>query len=588
MDFINSENVNLSFCCDEAFPLECRLLKEEKGISYIKISGIFPELTTPHPATVTVKIPLVNLHALWTPNMNADRAFTSNCKMFDSRISTGAPVMSFYDIDGNNGITIAYSDALNLVKLGGKVIEETCEFEFRLVLFDGLCDQLKQYEQVLRIDTRNVRYTKAIADVSAWWETYEIYRPITAPETAKFPMYSTWYSLHQNVTTENLLAQCKEAVDYSCKAIIIDDGWQTEDNARGYAYCGDWNVCKTKIADFKKLVEDIHEMGLKVILWYCVPLIGYKSQKWNELKSMLLSENYNNRSCGILDPRYSAVRSYIIETYVTAVKEWKLDGLKLDFIDCFRLYEESNQNQMPGMDFVSVADATDSMLKEVIARVQMVNPEIMIEFRQRYIGPAMRSYGNMFRVADCPVDPVTNKLRLGDIRLLSDKTIVHSDMTRWNSSDSDQSVAIALYHTLFSVLQISVDLTAISESQSKILKNFVEFTTRYQSVLIDGTLELAGAYAGYTNMYADNGTTQIHAIYHAIAVRVKAGFEKNIIVNATYQDTVLVKFEHSIASATIICKNLYGEIISREQRSIDAAFHEYYVGKAGVLEIYEN
>ena len=26
------------------------------------------------------------------------------------------------------------------------------------------------------------------------------------------------------------------------ESIIVDDGWQTDDNNRGYAYCGDWAV----------------------------------------------------------------------------------------------------------------------------------------------------------------------------------------------------------------------------------------------------------------------------------------------------------------------------------------------------------
>ena len=36
-----------------------------------------------------------------------------------------------------------------------------------------------------------------------------------------------------------------------------------------------------------------------------------------------------------LDPRYPEVRQYLIDTYVKALRDWELDGFKLDFIDRF-------------------------------------------------------------------------------------------------------------------------------------------------------------------------------------------------------------------------------------------------------------
>ena len=52
----------------------------------------------------------------------------------------------------------------------------------------------------------------------------------------------------------------------------------------------------------------------------------------------------------------------------------------------------------------------------------------MIEFRQSYIGPAIRKYGNIFRAGDCPADILSNRIHTIDLRLTSGSTAVHSDM----------------------------------------------------------------------------------------------------------------------------------------------------------------
>ena len=55
-----------------------------------------------------------------------------------------------------------------------------------------------------------------------------------------------------------------------------------------------------------------------------------------------------------------------------------------------------------GRDFASVNEATDRMMTDVLAELRRVKPDVMIEFRQPYIGPLIRKYGNMFRASDCP------------------------------------------------------------------------------------------------------------------------------------------------------------------------------------------
>ncbi len=111
---------------------------------------------------------------------------------------------------------------------------------------------------------------------------------------------------------------------------------------------------------------------------------------------------------------------YLISTYENAVKEWDLDGFKLDFIDSFRQPGTENPDAAPGRDFVSVPDAVDRLMTDIKSRLIALKPNICIEFRQAYIGPLMHKYGNMFRAADCANDTLANKVRTIDLRLTSE------------------------------------------------------------------------------------------------------------------------------------------------------------------------
>lgn len=59
--------------------------------------------------------------------------------------------------------------------------------------------------------------------------------------------------------------------------------------------------------------------------------------------------------CSVLDPRYLETRRFIIGAWVRAVRDWDLDGFKLDFIDRF----ETNGTFCDGMDCYSVEDAAE-------------------------------------------------------------------------------------------------------------------------------------------------------------------------------------------------------------------------------------
>lgn len=175
-------------------------------------------------------------------------------KSISSKGTVNAPMVVFYSGDKRNRLSISYSDALNNVEFNMGVNEETGRIKCKITLFTEPTKKQKHYEGLIRIDCRDVPYYEAIQSVAQWYEGMKAYKPAYVPEDALMPMYSTWYSFHQKLKDYEIEEQCKIARELGFKTVIVDDGWQTDDNNRGYVFCGDWEICSDK---FKNMYEHV-------------------------------------------------------------------------------------------------------------------------------------------------------------------------------------------------------------------------------------------------------------------------------------------------------------------------------------------
>ena len=180
-----------------------------------------------------------------------------------------------------------------------------------------------------------------------------------------------------------------------------------------------------------------------------------------------------------------AICYHDLELYEKAVKVWRCDGLKLDFVDSFKISPDT-PTYADGWDTLSLNDGLNKLMTEIVQKLRTVNPDVMIEFRQRYVGPAMRKYGNMLRVMDCPLDAIINRCASVDMRLVSGQSAIHSDMIMWNPNDAVESAAIQIISTLFCVPQVSVMIDKIPESHRKMLDFYLHFWRENRDTLLDG------------------------------------------------------------------------------------------------------
>lgn len=558
--------------------LEATELKED--YLKLKITVHLPVKCVPAPVRIEWSIPCCNIFSQWSPMFNTEHTLNPawNPTAVRSRSAYSAPVQTHISMDGVNKCTVALNDAKTPCEIRSGIYEENASIRYKVILFAERINAITDYCAEMIIDTRSIPFGKAINDVCRWWEECG-YGNAYTPDTAKEPMYSTWYAYHQDIVADELIDELKIAKSYGIECVIVDDGWQTKDNNRGYAHCGDWKA--ERISDMCAFVKKVHDIGMKYIMWYSVPFVGKHSNAAELFSDMLLSRS--DKGWGVLDPRYGRVREYLVGIYENAVKDWDLDGLKLDFIDSFELTAESTYKDE--MDFESLEDGICALIAEIKKRLTAIKPDIMIEFRQNYIGPVMRKYGNILRVADCPADALKNRVCGINLRLSSGACTVHSDMLMWNVNDSVQSAALQLINVLFLVPQISVRLQELNEEHKKMLRFFLGLWKQHKNCLLDGELIAYNPEANYSLVISKTDVELTAVAYSTCVLNLDAHYQTVIFVNGTGTDSLIVCNNTNSYIAQIKVCSCMGEIETDIQGEIRRGLNLFKVPKSGLIEI---
>lgn len=523
--FTAEEEIKVSFC----------LLDEQGDVAIYKIAFDWEAEKIPNPIKMKLFHPCVDMHTHWNPVWRRQRFIPwGSTKTFESRLGCWMPLEQCCSKSGENRLTIALADVKTPIQIVSGVglpgFDMTTEFTF----FTGTVAPICHYETLLRIDRSSVERCEATRSVMDWYGSLG-YRNSSVPEAAYDAVYSTWYAYMQDIKARDILKECRLAKQMGMDTLILDDGWQNREIVRDYANCGDWKPAPNRFPDMRRFVDEVHSLGMRVMLWFSVPFVGWDSNNYKRFEGKYLY-SFDQVRTDVLDPRYPEVRRYLVDTYANAVEKWNLDGLKLDFIDRFK----SNGIVTPEMDHSSVEDAVETLLSEITDTLKKIRSDILIEFRQPYVGPVISTYGNMIRVWDCPEDALTNRLSIADLRLLCGASAVHSDMVVWQKDEPIQSVATHLYSTLFAVPQISVRMAELSVEHRKVLKRFLSFRNEHRDILMKGkfTVREIENNAAYTE--AVLGDRRIAVFTTTPIVRMDDSFKEEYVVNLSGADEVII------------------------------------------------
>jgi alpha-galactosidase len=570
----------------QGFALDLTSAELEPGLSILDVKLTSPKPQAPPTFTLEWAIPSHDVAGHWTTGRNLEkyvRPDWSSSRLQPSMFARNAPVNTLFGSANGNVLTFAVSDALDTIVSGAGVSEEHGTIRSQVIFFSEKHERLTEYRAKVRLDRRKVPYYTALAGVADWWAKQPDYAPASVPEPARLPMYSTWYNYHQSLDPKVLLEEVAAAKRMGFEAIIVDDGWQTMDTGRGYAFTGDWRP--ERIPDMKGFVDGCHKLGVKVLLWYAVPFIGKNAQVTARLKDKTL--RFEDRlGAYVLDPRFPEVRAYLIDVYRRAIRDWGIDGFKLDFIERLVADEKTVLEATGGRDRASVNEAADRLLTDVLAELRKVKPDVMIEFRQPYIGPLIRKYGNMFRASDCPNSYLLNRVRTMDLRLLSGNTAVHADMIMWHPGEPVELAAFQLVNVMFAVPQVSVRLGEIPRAHFDMIKFYIAYWNANRGVLLDGKLAPLHPDANYPVVSASDGRKQIVGLYGESVVGVDPAARDAIdVINGKASKQVVLSSEKDLGAYRYVVRDCQGRVQKKGQITLKKGVVDFTVPISGLLSL---
>ena len=557
---------------------------EKDGVLFFDLDMVLEEEAIPKQLTLKWTFDVIDTLCTWSAACDTLRYLRPNfgTHKTHSRIASGMPLHCHFSRDGRNRQTIAVADAKNPISFASGVNEYTASLDCYINFFTVSVAPIKEYHTTIRVDLRDIPYEQAVKEVSKWWETDCGYTPAYVPEHAKLPMNSSWYTYHRGLDEEDIIRECELSKPLGMETILIDDGWQKGDD---YSRLGDWLVNTDIFPDFKNFVDRIHKIGMKVMLWFSVPFVGrwdadnhdVENNVYKRFKGMFLNDS------GVewilhFDPRYKEVRDYLIGIYVNAVKTYGLDGVKLDFIDSFG-HTDVSLKPDDKRDIKSLEEAINTLMIDIHNALTEINPDILIEFRESYVGPCIRQFGNMLRVHDCAIDALINRADSINLRLVSGNTAVHSDMLMWNKNEPVENAAMQITNCIYCVPQISVKIQELPEDHKKMLGFYLDFWRKNRDILAYGDIFAKNPETNYSMAWGVKDGNAVITAYTDSLVEV-GDFKTAKIINSTRYDALIIKNAKGIDFEVVNCM---GEVL--ETGKIDSNLEEINVPLSGIIFI---
>lgn len=544
----------------------------EKDLSIVRLELSSPSERIPDEMKLSFDVPQKDVQLQWHPRRElADShhylPIWWRGGRYPCALNRNVPVCCSMNLEGTNALTVAFSDAERYVLCSsGPTEENRIRTEFFL-FSEPLEKPVGSVRFSIRIDRRKLFYAESLKEVADWYFSMPEYHGfLPVPERARLPFYSTWYECQKDVSQKKLEETLPFLEPSGLRSVILDDGWQCEAVLGGGSSmrsCGEWIPYPGKFPDLAGMVRSFHRRNISCLLWVALPFVGGDAASLrNRFAGKFLRESPD---VSVLDPRCPDVREHLAGVCERLMRDYELDGLKLDFIDEMHLFgrtDPASDASVAGFrDTLSLPDGIARLLSEIRSRVTSVKPDAMIEFRQFYSGPGMWRYGNIFRASDCAHDLLQNRVRTIDLRLLCGPSAVHSDMMIWSPEDSPEVAALQILNALFSVPQISVGLERLPPGQREMLGFWMRFAAEHRTTLQEGGLQPLHPELSYPVVSAVGAGERITAVYSPGQV---VRFERTdcwIVVNASHTGSLCLE----IPAGRIDCFDCSGHAAGSEQ-----------------------
>lgn len=396
-------------------------------------------------------------------------------------------------------------------------------------------------------------------------------------------MWSTWCSFHQDFTEEQILTQCRLAKEAGCTTLLLDDGWQTLDTGRGYAFTGDWEP--ERIPDMKGFVRAVHDLGMRAVLWCGLPFVGVKNRAHQRFAGKFLADN-GKESNAILDPRHPEVREHLLEMLTQRTRDWEIDGWFLDFIDSYRTCATTPSGAVDGRDISDVDEAADLLMHAISERLRQIRPDVLIEFRQHYVGPRMQGCANLLRAVDCPNDATRNRARTQTLRHIAPASTVCGDVLLWHPDAPAEAAARQILSVLFAVPQVSVRLDRLPVRHMQMVRFWLGWWTAHRDCLLDGSIHSEAPEAGWPLVVTDTARERIVAVYLPRMIALTPAIPQDLwLVNATTGTEVVIDVSEDAGERVLVVRDCTGAVVAEQSLVLNARLHRLSIPASGLAHL---
>jgi alpha-galactosidase len=497
--------------------------------------------------------------------------------------TTGFPFVALFHRGGTNRAAFGLLDQLTETALEAELSEATRSYHFhwhkpsRSAALPAQC-----WEETLFVSTAGRPWPEVlrayVAAVDREWPQSKL--PV--PEFAYDPVFCTWTAIHHAVSQEWILRNARLAADLGFGTWLTDDGWFTDQASfADYAYTGDWEPSAHKFPDFAGHVAAVQAMGLRYVLWVAPFMVGNASRASRRYGHLLTANDPAQQQLNMrnLSPQLRETGEVVADLLSRLMRDYGLDGLKIDFIDSFGL--GSDPPARP--DDLTLGGGMYRILSEAMDRLRAVKPDVLIEVRNSYANLAARRFANLYRASDAPLNFALNRWQVVMLRLLAPDRAVHLDPALWHPGDSDEAVAVHLINLISSVPTVSVELDRYPPSHLDLIHSWIGFYRAHRDTIIHGEFA-PQLQPGHIPLIRFNGPSErIIGLYEDAAFSLGDGPAPLWILNASTRPCVELLPDSFAGAHEVVSRDKFGRLAGAETVTFPRARLAVEVG--GSLEI---
>lgn len=451
--------------------------------------------------TARLRSPLLDLHRVWMPNLLLEAQLERVSLQWGFAYLTAAnrcmPYVACLNRAGRNRASFALVDQTTETVVRG------CGFdgEARHVIemsrpIDGITLKTRKHTEQVYLNCAEGSWFDSIGDFARTHDELQGIRLPALHRDAAEPLYCTWYAHGPMADQEKIMAELDLVRDLGFRNYVIDEGW-FGDGPDAWLSRGDYAPSTVKFPDMPKLVDEMHKRGMNIMLWVSPFQIGKKSTKYERMKQYLNKRDKLGEMPYFLPvmspwvsgkasqpdveermelcPRTGITETYVPELLAGLLRDWKLDGLKIDFIDQVSVLPCLAEH---AHIYPTVGEAMVRTMKAIDAAIRGVKPDAIIEFRLPYANVFLRPYATLYRAQDCPWDWDQNRRECAWIKSFTPGfgPLALADYISWRKDENVVNVAKAVASAVFyCVPAIAMDFRKLPESHLAIVRQWLRF-----------------------------------------------------------------------------------------------------------------